>query len=194
MTRHPIPFYAILLFLLALALIEHLGARYNYVQLEQKVVHLRKDLEKAEREIIEHQLKTPTLEERMWAKENILGFKNRNPGNIKGKGWYGQVGNDEQGHVIFETEAHGIRAIARVLAKFEESGVDTIQKLVAKYAQGNLDSYTNFLCNRLKVSATEKISLKERMHELVPAIIHFECGSNPYPPEYFILLSWSASL
>lgn len=194
MNKPNVPFYAVLAFLLCLALFEHLGARYNYSQLEAKVTHLRKDLEKAEREIIQHKLNNPTLEERLWAKENVIGFKNNNPGNIKGTGWFGQIGVDKAGHAIFENEAHGIRAIARVLLKFEEAGINTVQKIVAKYAQGNTEAYSAFLCNRLQVKADEKLNIKERMHELVPAIIHFECGSNPYPPEYFMLLSWPASL
>lgn len=194
MNKHPLPFYAVLAFLLCLAIFEHLNARYDHAQLELKLNHFREDLAKAEREIAEYRVKNPIMEERIWAHSNVVGFKNNNPGNIKGLGWYGQTGTDKVGHAIFETEAHGIRAIARVLMKFEESGVDSIRKLVAKYAEGNTSAYVSFLCKRLNVNPDEKLKFSEHLHQLVPAIIQFECGSNPYPPEYFIILSWPASL
>ena len=126
--------------------------------------------------------------------DKILGFKNNNPGNIKGKNWYGQIGNDKQGHAIFSSEVYGIRALAKTLVKYESKGINTVEKIVATYSEGKNKNYIRFLCNYLKVKPNEKLDIRHKLHELVPAIITFECGSNPYPIEYFILLSWSSNL
>lgn len=124
----------------------------------------------------------------------ILGFRNNNPGNLKGKGWLGQIGVDKQGHAIFTDSVYGIRALARVLSKMEDKGIDTIEKLIRTYAGGNPESYIKFMSKFLQLEPDETFSLQEKMHMLVRGIITFECGSNPYPPEYFTILSWTESL
>lgn len=129
-----------------------------------------------------------------YGSDKVLGFKNNNPGNIKGKNWYGQIGTDKQGHAIFSSEVYGIRALAKTLINYEAKGIDTIEKIVSKYAEGNNKNYIRFLSSYLNVKSNEKLNIGHKLHELVPAIITFECGSNPYPIEYFILLSWSADL
>lgn len=129
-----------------------------------------------------------------YGSDKVLGFKNNNPGNIKGKNWYGQIGTDKQGHAIFSSEVYGIRALAKTLINYEAKGIDTIEKIVSKYAEGNNKNYIRFLSSYLNVKPNEKLNIRHKLHELVPAIITFECGSNPYPIEYFILLSWSADL
>lgn len=129
-----------------------------------------------------------------YGSDKVLGFKNNNPGNIKGKNWYGQIGTDKQGHAIFSLEVYGIRALAKTLINYESKGIDTIEKIVSKYAEGNNKNYIRFLSSYLNVKPNEKLNIRHKLHELVSAIITFECGSNPYPIEYFILLSWSADL
>lgn len=129
-----------------------------------------------------------------YGSDKVLGFKNNNPGNIKGKNWYGQIGTDKQGHAIFSSEVYGIRALAKTLINYEAKGIDTIEKIVSKYAEGNNKNYIRFLSSYLNVKPNEKLNVGHKLHELVSAIITFECGSNPYPIEYFILLSWSADL
>ena len=89
---------------------------------------------------------------------------------------------------------YGIRALAKTLINYEAKGIDTIEKIVSKYAEGNNKNYIRFLSSYLNVKPNEKLNIGHKLHELVPAIITFECGSNPYPIEYFILLSWSADL
>ena len=129
-----------------------------------------------------------------YGSDKVLGFKNNNPGNIKGKNWYGQIGTDKQGHAIFSSEVYGIRALAKTLINYEAKGIDTIEKIVSKYAEGNNKNYILLLSSYLNVKPNEKLNVGHKLHELVSAIITFECGSNPYPIEYFILLSWSADL
>lgn len=129
-----------------------------------------------------------------YGSDKVLGFKNNNPGNIKGKNWYGQIGTDKQGHAIFSSEVYGIRALAKTLINYEAKGIDTIEKIVSKYAEGNNKNYIRFLSSYLNIKPNEKLNVGHKLHELIPAIITFECGSNPYPIEYFILLSWSADL
>ena len=67
----------------------------------------------------------------------VLGFRNNNPGNIKGKNWYGQIGVDDYGHAIFSSEVYGIRALTKTLVRYEERGINTIEKIVSTYAEGN---------------------------------------------------------
>ena len=129
-----------------------------------------------------------------YGSDKVLGFKNNNPGNIKGKNWYGQIGTDKQGHAIFSSEVYGIRALAKTLINYEAKGIDTIEKIVSKYAEGNNKNYIRFLSSYLNIKPNEKLNVGHKLHELIPAIITFECGSNPYPIEYFILLSWSDDL
>lgn len=128
------------------------------------------------------------------AKSEVIGFKNNNPGNIKGKNWLGQTGTDKHGHAIFVSEVYGLRAMARCLTKMEQDGIKTIDTLVRRYATGNQESYIKFLCKFMELEPNEEFSISEKLHKLMKAMIHFECGSNPYPPEYFVLLSWSESL
>lgn len=193
MTKQPMTFYAVLAFLLCLAMFEHLGARHDFQVLEKKVTHLEKDLQEAHTKLIECKVKHVDKDEIRQRYASVTGIRNNNPGNIKGKGWYGQIGTDSAGHAIFRDATFGIRALARVLYKFEQEGIDTVQKIVNKYAEDGRENYVSFLCNRLGVQPNEKLKISDLMHDLVMGIIHFECGANPYPAEYFVLISWSAS-
>ena len=193
MTKQPMTFYAVLAFLLCLAMFEHLGARHDFQVLEKKVAHLEKDLQEAHTKLIECKVKHIDPDEIRQRYASVAGIRNNNPGNIKGKGWFGQIGNDEAGHAIFRDATFGIRALARVLYKFEQDKVNTVKKIVSKYAEDGQENYISFLCSRLGVKPDEELNISDRVHELVAAIIHFECGANPYPAEYFVLISWSAS-
>lgn len=170
-------------------------------ELKTQIEIKNSELDKKEIEILklkienENELTEPIIGIiKKYGSDKVLGFKNNNPGNIKGKNWYGQIGTDKQGHAIFSSEVYGIRALAKTLVKYESKGINTVEKIVATYSEGKNKNYIRFLCNYLKVKPNEKLDIRHKLHELVPAIITFECGSNPYPIEYFILLSWSSNL
>lgn len=56
---------------------------------------------------------------------------NNNPLNIKGDDdWVGRIGTDSRGHVIFDTEEHGIRAAARTMDNKWKAGQKTLRELI----------------------------------------------------------------
>lgn len=177
---------------------------YNYElnqvekELSFKLNMAQAEIAKCESEILRYQTNESDEPEiiivERYGNPEVLGFRNNNPGNIKGRNWYGQIGVDDYGHAIFSSEVYGIRALTKTLVRYEERGINTIEKIVSTYAEGNNKNYIRFLCKYLKVKPDEKLNIRHKLHELVPAIITFECGSNPYPFEYFVLLSWHSDL
>lgn len=80
------------------------------------------------------------------------GLRNKNPGNIvAGDPWQGLdivATNAEGRFCVFNTYAHGIRAMARIIITYQEkrkapdgSGIDTVQKLINRWApkDGHID-------------------------------------------------------
>lgn len=66
-----------------------------------------------------------------------VGVRNHNPGNLRyiaNDPWDGQVGNDS-GYGIYDTDARGLRAMAKQIAKHvRRGGKDTVRKLIETYA------------------------------------------------------------
>lgn len=66
------------------------------------------------------------------------GIRNRNPGNIKfskGNNWLGQMGKDSGGFVVFDTPAHGLRAMARLIKTYITShGLNTISSISRRWS------------------------------------------------------------
>lgn len=66
------------------------------------------------------------------------GIRNRNPGNIKfstGNNWLGQMGKDAGGFVVFDTPAHGLRAMARLIKVYiTKYGLNTIGAITRKWS------------------------------------------------------------
>jgi hypothetical protein len=84
-------------------------------------------------------------------------FRNNNPGNIKYAGQKGTVGQDEQGHAIFDTYESGWNALIRQLriaflgTSHVYSPSDTLYSFFEKYAEGNSESYAEFVASALGV-------------------------------------------
>lgn len=58
-----------------------------------------------------------------------------NPGNLKGRDqWKGRIGQDERGHVIFDTPEHGFRALMRTLESKWLAGKRAILDIIAAWA------------------------------------------------------------
>lgn len=175
------------------------GISYHEMKVEKDAVieRLERELEDERKKVINGLMieSEKSLYENMFGETSeIRGFRNNNPGNLRGKHWFGQIGNDSSGFIKFTNAAYGIRAIAKLLVNYEKKGLNTIRKIVGKYSEDANTDYIEFLCKKLRVTADEKINVKERLAELVDAIIQFECGHNPYPDEYFTLLSYEADL
>lgn len=124
------------------------------------------------------------------AQNETLARKNKNPLNVKalsGKDkWQGQIGRDDQGHAIFSTWEHGMRAAALVLKNYHRRhGIETVEGIVRRFAEGNQEEYIKFLCNRLNVKPDEKIDVVRRMPEILRAMARFEAGEN-LPERLFV--------
>lgn len=110
-----------------------------------------------------------------------LAFLNKNPLNVKAVegGWEGQVGVDGQGHAIFKTWEHGMRAASIVLKNYaKRHKIDTISDVIDRFAEGNRKEYKKFVAKRLRVKIDEKIDLISKMPELLRAMARFESGTD----------------
>lgn len=122
-----------------------------------------------------------------------LAVKNKNTLNIKkpgnGESWEEQIGIDEQGHAIFASWEHGVRAGALTLRTYAQNhNVDTIEKLVRRFSEAKgrqYEVYVLFLCNNLSIDRDEKIDLIHRMPDLLRAMSRYESGLD-LPNELFV--------
>ena len=135
------------------------------------------------------------------------GILYHNPGNLRnfGEKWNGldivtteKLRREAQregdtGFYAFLTPADGIRAIVITLKTYSEkaraadgSAVDTIQELVERWAPASdnnpVESYVSFLCRETGARKHEEMDFYDyrTMRALVPAIIKFEQGCQPY--------------
>lgn len=115
-----------------------------------------------------------------------MAVANRNPLNVKGKDWQGQIGSDKFGHAQFKSWEYGIRAAALTLRSYAmRHKIDTLKGIVYRFAEGNREQYIKFLSRRLKLKADEKFNLISRMPDLLRAMARFECGQD-LPDELFV--------
>lgn len=127
------------------------------------------------------------------AKAVTLAVKNKNPLNIKklenGDTWEGQIGIDDQGHAIFSSWEHGMRAGAFTLRAYAQNHkVDTIDKLVSRFSEAKgkpFEVYVLFLCDHLSIDRNEKIDLIHRMPDVLRAMSRYESGID-LPNELFV--------
>lgn len=115
-----------------------------------------------------------------------MAVANKNPLNVKGKDWQGQVGSDKFGHAQFKSWEYGIRAAALTLRSYAmRHKIDTLKGIVHRFAEGNREQYIRFLGRRLGLKADEKFNLITRMPDLLRAMARFECGQD-LPDELFV--------
>lgn len=112
------------------------------------------------------------------------GIRNNNPGNLVATNiaWLGKTGNDGT-FEIFDTPAHGIRAMAiNLLTKFGR-GLTTIAQIVDSWTATDKASYTAAVSRMMGVPATLSLNLRDvaTLTGFVGAIITQENGYNPYP-------------
>lgn len=115
------------------------------------------------------------------------GLRLRNPGNIRpGAGFYGEVGDDGE-YAQFASDEAGIRAIQRLLRTYgNEYGINTLRGLANRYAppsENPTSNYIDFLSQQTGINPDEEINLAERGSQIVPAIIGFEQGQQPFSQE-----------
>lgn len=111
--------------------------------------------------------------------QSSLSLRNRNPLNVKGSGWRGQIGNDEQGHARFESMEYGVRAAAMVLRSYVmKHGIDTVEGIINRFAEGNQKEYITYVSKRMGLAAAESFDVVRRMPELLRLMARFESGKS----------------
>ena len=119
---------------------------------------------------------------------DTLGMRLNNPGNIRpGAGFFGESGQDK-GYAKFVSDAAGLRAIQRLLMTYgNQYGINTLRGLANRYAPPSdnnpTENYIEFLSQKTGINPDEPINLAERGAEIIPAIIGFEQGKQPFSQE-----------
>jgi hypothetical protein len=114
-----------------------------------------------------------------------LGLRQRNPGNIRpGAGFIGESG-DGGGYATFGSDDEGLRAIQRLLMTYgDKYDIKTLRQLANRYAPPSdnnpTDSYIDFLSDKTGIGADDEINLAESGSSIIPAIVGFEQGQQPY--------------
>lgn len=113
------------------------------------------------------------------------GIRNCNPLNIRiGNKWKGEVASPtDKEFEQFSCMHYGLRAGFILLRRYiERYHLDTVTEIISRWApssENNTRAYINRVCERMGVSALEKISFSDRktMVSLVDAMILNECGT-----------------
>lgn len=121
-----------------------------------------------------------------YAEGGPLGLRQFNPGNIRpGAGFLGETGVGG-GYAQFESPEYGLRALSRLLGTYgQKRGVNTLRGLVSRYAPKSdnpesFENYIKYMSDKLGVDPDEEIDLAGRRAELIPAIVGFEQGQQPF--------------
>lgn len=125
-------------------------------------------------------------EDKKMAEGGPLGLRQFNPGNIRpGAGFLGETGAGG-GYAQFESPEYGLRALSRLLGTYgQKRGVNTLRGLVSRYAPKSdnpesFENYIKYMSDKLGVDPDEEIDLAGRRAELIPAIVGFEQGQQPF--------------
>ena len=122
---------------------------------------------------------------------NTVGFRNRNPGNLRyiaNNPWNGPVGQ-ASGYGVYDSLENGIRAMGKQLSKEYANGANTVAALIAPYAppsENPTQGYTAYVAKAIGVDPSAQIALPDYLLPVVQAMIHFENGSNPLPDQFVL--------
>lgn len=114
------------------------------------------------------------------------GIRNNNPGNIEwiadpAKRWLGMVGLDGR-YGVFDTAAHGVRAIGGELRANFRRGQNTIADIIGEWAppgENDTAAYEDAVALELGVNADTPLSAS-LIPNIAAAIIRHENGVQPY--------------
>ncbi len=118
------------------------------------------------------------------------GIRNHNPGNIKRTAdqWRGM--SSTQGDAVFvqfDAPVWGLRALARVLRKYQQTGNDTVREIINRWAppvENITSAYVDAVARALGIDPDDVVT-EAQMPALMAAIVHHENGQQPYEPELF---------
>ena len=113
-----------------------------------------------------------------------LGLRQGNPGNIRpGAGFIGETGANK-GYAKFASDDEGMRAIQRLLMTYgDQYGINTLRGLANRYAptsENPTENIINFLSKQTGIDPDQEIDLAGRGSSIIPAIIGFEQGQQPF--------------
>lgn len=114
------------------------------------------------------------------------GLRNNNPGNIEwvsdpARRWLGMVGKDGR-YGVFDSAAHGVRAIGGELRANFRRGQNTIAEIIGEWAppsDNDTDAYIADVADALGVDENLPLS-SVRIPDLAAAIIEHENGVQPF--------------
>jgi hypothetical protein len=122
-------------------------------------------------------------------KQESLGIRNNNPGNIRynGTAWKGLANPPSDGaFCIFATPRDGIRALARILRIYQSKhGICTIAGVINRWApsiENETTEYVHSVCKQTGFAANARLDFNnvETLAAVVKAIIRHENGKQPY--------------
>lgn len=117
---------------------------------------------------------------------NNNGFAINNPGNIKwsaANNWVGQT-EQQNGFCVFDTLAHGVRALGILLTNYFNAGYTTIANMITHYEGGDttnndIPAYISAVSQSVGEDASAQLSWPQDEVSMIQAIVYHENGSNP---------------
>ena len=101
----------------------------------------------------------------------------------KADAWQGLKGQLDNGFLVFDTPANGVRAgYISLYNTYFKRGINTLNKIIPVYAPdsvpkaGGKNNYINFLVTQYKISADKPITTAAEIINLAKGISHFEAG------------------
>lgn len=121
------------------------------------------------------------------------GVRNNNPGNLRhGSLWEGLVAEQtDSAFCTFVRGEDGLRALAKVLLKYERDGLNTVRGILNKYApdtENDTEGYIAHVAARMGVAPGAPISVKDNLEPLMRAIVDHENGrgwADYYAPDTY---------
>lgn len=122
------------------------------------------------------------------------GIRNNNPGNIEmgDDDWNGMVEGEDHRFITFESPEYGIRAMTRILRRYQERGVNTVQKIIGTWApsaENDVEAYVEHF-NSVGIETNQELGLfdqddqlfqnEDTLVQIISVIIKHENGENPY--------------
>lgn len=123
------------------------------------------------------------------------GIRNNNPGNVKlvpGVVWVGQVPPEQQTDPVFVQTSkpeYGIRMMARILTNYGSKaglpgvggpGIDTVREIITRWSETDREPYIAYISKALGVRPDQPIGIVQSLPRLIPGIVQFENGQQPY--------------
>ena len=116
------------------------------------------------------------------------GIRNRNPGNLRKStiDWLGEVPGFDYEFESFDTDEHGLRALAKNLLAYQDlHGLRTIAAIISRYApntENGTDAYIAAVSEDMRIPSQQLLNLHDvsTLVALVKAIVRHENGQQPY--------------